>query len=299
MSGAGAHPLLGLLALAVFFRDGSYMHRFQWRITIPFDTDQPVPPVHTDAHGYFASTTIRDPDVHSYYARLVLNDDRGPGGSVHLHDWWTQNSRSYDTPYVEVTAGSVNFQAEISSDETPLCAVWQGAHNAYQQYFDIEGRQPPFGDYDITVEDAPGFTPWTNLDTTHWPRGYVTGCSAIACDDLAHYRVTLHEFGHALRHTFDGDDVHFAGDVFRFAYARFHKHCDDTNLGFAFNEGWAEYWGQHWDPAPCQRSGTYADTFPEQVEGNVAYWLNVLASCPGVGPERDVGNPASTSRIYS
>ena len=45
-----------------------------------------------------------------------------------------------------------------------------------------------------------------------------------------------------MRHGLDGDFGHFLGDAATYNYAQSHNACDHTNLGFAFNEGWAEFW---------------------------------------------------------
>ena len=51
-----------------------------------------------------------------------------------------------------------------------------------------------------------------------------------------------HEFGHTIRHHYDGSFSHFLWDATRFWYARNHYCSKRTNYGFAFNEGWAQYW---------------------------------------------------------
>ena len=247
-----------------------------------FDSTQPAPAVHTDANGAFQSATIHARDATNYYARLILNDDNSPQGSVHLENWWTGSSKSYQSPFADSSRGSASFDILISgsSGNPPLCAIWQGAHNAYQEYVSSVGALPPSREYDITVEDTPTMTPWTNLDTTHWSRNHVTGFES---DE---YDVSFHEFAHSVRHSLDGDKTHFTNDVTAYVYARFHAPCDGTNAAFAFNEGWAEFWAQDWYPAPCKRPG--ADEWrytsdPEQHEGNVAYWLDILSHCRGVG----------------
>ena len=58
----------------------------------------------------------------------------------------------------------------------------------------------------------------------------------------------FHEFGHRIRHAADGDEAHFLGDAIRFQYARHPAADDHANLGFAFNEGWAEYHATLLDP---------------------------------------------------
>lgn len=40
----------------------------------------------------------------------------------------------------------------------------------------------------------------------------------------------------------DGDFAHFMYDVVRFWYMRNHNCGTKSNYGYAFNEGWAEFW---------------------------------------------------------
>lgn len=66
--------------------------------------------------------------------------------------------------------------------------------------------------------------------------------------------------------------AHFLKDVVRFKYMQHHSCGKRTNNGFAFNEGWAEFWAG-------QCFGTYG-TSPTQYnyEGNVAKALRSLKS---------------------
>ncbi|HEX6971874.1 MAG TPA: hypothetical protein VF234_06625, partial [Limnochordia bacterium] len=79
--------------------------------------------------------------------------------------------------------------------------------------------------------------------------------------------------GHVIRHGFDGDFGHFLGDVATYNYLQNHEPCLHSNGGYAFNEGWAEYWAQDFAPAPdCGRPGDM------ETEGNVAAALTDLAN---------------------
>lgn len=68
----------------------------------------------------------------------------------------------------------------------------------------------------------------------------------------------------------DGNFAHFLFDVGRFKYMQHHNCGKRTNYGFAFNEGWAEFWAG-------QCYGNYG-TSPTQYkyEGNVAKALRAL-----------------------
>ena len=96
--------------------------------------------------GRLPSATIHASDATNYYARLVLNDDNSPEGSVHLENWWTGTNKSYQAPFADSSRGSTSYDVLIkgSSGNPPLCAIWQGAHNAYQEYVGSVARfRPP------------------------------------------------------------------------------------------------------------------------------------------------------------
>jgi hypothetical protein len=110
-------------------------------------------------------------------------------------------------------------------------------------------------------------TPYTTWDTIHWP-GVDTDFDGFD-----------HEFGHRLRHTADGGVVHFNNDATWYRYARHHELDEDTNLGFAFNEGWANYFRHLMQPDYLD--GPWNGQFKgDEVEGNVAVKLiNLSRNC--------------------
>ena len=84
-----------------------------------------------------------------------------------------------------------------------------------------------------------------------------------------------HELAHTVRQTLDGSFIHLLYDVARFNYLRKHKCNSTTNEGFAFNEGWSEFWAGSckgpWDRKPVgQQVVSSLDSKEMQVEGNVA-----------------------------
>ncbi|CAH1780558.1 unnamed protein product [Owenia fusiformis] len=106
-------------------------------------------------------------------------------------------------------------------------------------------------------------TPWATRNSVRLPGGYSLD-----------YDTAKHELAHTVRQTLDGSFGHFLYDVIRFKYAQTHSCNKFTNFGFAFNEGWAEYWeGQ----CSCVTSGG-SDM---RYEGNVAACLCKLAACKG------------------
>lgn len=196
------------------------------------------------------------------YAQVVLNDDQG----VNLGEWYSFSDWQAETETTGSHSGVVNLGTyEIDKDGgsgTPKCAVWQGAHNAYQDYKHVVGSAPPDANYSISADYPCCGVPFTTLDTTHWPSNYETG---------AGYATNFHEFAHSVRHSFDGGLGHFLLDAARFGYAKNHSLCLTTNEGFAFNEGWAEYWAH--TPATCGDGTNFSQ------EGNVASALTGLEKC--------------------
>lgn len=249
--------------------------------------DRHISSTYTDAGGGYAGS-FSSGHQHDFYARLVLNDDQG----ARLHNWWTGASWSIDTGTGSNTSGSIHHDLVVSRDggtRTPRAAVWQGARNATQEYRGTVGAPPPDADYDIAIETTVFPTPWSTLSTTHWPDGYDTRGRDT-------YSVNFHEFGHTVRHSMDGDFPHFLFDAIRFVYPRTHDPADcrnPTNLGFAFNEGWAEFWATDWGASPPASPCDATDNM--ELEGNVAAALYALSQCRGVGRRGMVqvlqGNP--------
>ncbi|MFI4985016.1 MAG: hypothetical protein ACHQAV_03395 [Solirubrobacterales bacterium] len=216
---------------------------------------------HTGADGSY-SFSVRANDNFDLYAKAVLNDDQG----VHLGDWYSFSDWDTQTETTGSHSGLVGLGTyEILKDNgagTPNCAVFQGAHNAYQNYKQVIGSSPPDTSYLISADYPCCGVPFTTLDTTHWPSGYETGAA---------YSVNFHEFAHSVRHSFDGGTAHFLYDVVRFGYAKSHSLCLTSNEGFAFNEGWAEFWAR--TPGSCGDGTNF------NQEGNVATALTGLEKC--------------------
>lgn len=231
----------------------------------------------TDVNGHFeldgqggdpGSYSWSRPDV---YVRVSLTDDSA--FPVTLTDE-LGGPRSWDSPEHDhndsegnVSIGSFTWGTSKSSDanNSSKCGVWLSGRKVYQDFLNLTlDKFPPFH-YDIEYwSGVVSGTPWTNLDTTHWPIHYHSGA-------------TNHEFGHAARHSVDGNNDEFNLDVVRFVYAQYHpNHCDTHNEGFAFNEGWAEYWA-----GTVNDCGRPAGTFDSHVEGDVASFLRYVESCVG------------------
>jgi hypothetical protein len=269
--------------------------------------DEPVgSPTATGKDGSY-EIALAATDHNTYYAKLRLN-----GGGVYLRDWWTKDNKYYDTPNKgNNTVAVIDLGATtISRDNgagTPKSSVWQGGRAAWQEFLGTMGTAPPLDSpYEIVNQNTVSGLVWTARSTTNWEDNtrtwFFTG-SPIAESDPKFdtyfsqfdiYSVNFHEFGHAIRHTVDGDINHFNADDSRYGYARYHTYCGSGDAGvhqegFAFNEGWAEYWAH--DRPNIIRSDMMMDcpaigTSAMNVEGAVALDLNkldrVLVGCSGV-----------------
>ncbi len=228
--------------------------------------DDKLGAAHTTTTGSF-NLSVQAGSNFDLYAKLVLNDDQG----VNLGEWYSFSDWSTETETVGSHAGIVNLGTyEIDKDKgagTPKCAIWQGAHNAYQNYKQVIGSAPPDSHYSISADFPCCGTPFTTTDTTRWPSSYETGRGSLD----GGYSVNFHEFAHSVRHSFDGGTAHFLFDAARFGYPKTHSLCQLSNEGFAFNEGWAEYWAG--TPATCGDGTNFSQ------EGNVATALTGLEKC--------------------
>jgi hypothetical protein len=230
----------------------------------------------TNKDGYFSEDCVggdggnyswSKPDV---YARVILQDDFTV--PVRVVDE-LNSSRSMATPQHDhdniegdVSIGSWFWGTPYSTDKNNASApsVWLDAEAAVLQFANLMHIPPPSGQYNILywsgVYPTGKITPYTTYDFTHWPRHYSTKYGVV----------TTHEFYHAVRHTYDGDENHFNWDCTRFIYGRSHSFCDDTQEGYAFNEGWAEFGGY---TSTGAWPGCTLPSAAMTVEGNVALAL--------------------------
>ena len=232
------------------------------------------------------SLTATDPED-NHFVRMALRDAAG----VRLKDFWGINDWSVDSGGARNDVGVRNLGGLLftTPGQSHKCAIWRGLHLAHRDFRDLMGTNPPSGGLLIQA-DAPGEGPFTPHTEIWWTPGYPIGYAGPGDDTI-----TRHEFGHVIRHGYDGDVGHFLGDVITHNYLRTHQPCSKNGFGVAFNEGWAEYWGHDYAPAPAC-PGLAADDY--EVEGNVAAALadlearcfggsraamvNILRSNPGV-----------------
>lgn len=124
------------------------------------------------------------------------------------------------------------------------CETFALGHTVLADFVAVRGAPPPSGGLTIrrwTTLGGAGVIPYTDHD---W---VTVGNDWVRFGGLP---TLFHEFGHSVRHVDDGDGAHFAGDVIRYAYARVHGGCETFQAGFAFNEGWGNYWAAERGGAP-------------------------------------------------
>ncbi len=173
--------------------------------------------------------------VYNYYDKVRLTDE--------LNRTRYTNTPEHDHNNFEgdLDIGTWIINQDAGAGEGSMCGIWFQVCRAWDDYVAIMGEEPKPGYCDVEYWSAIyAGTPWTNDNTIHWPTEYSS-------------KAAKHEFGHIIRHSFDGDRGHFDWDVTRFRYARYHSACaNDCNNwsteskeireAFAFNEGWAEFW---------------------------------------------------------
>lgn len=163
------------------------------------------------------------------------------------------------SPVLKNRKGNVNFgNIELNTEE---CLSYLRFYDATNDFFNRVGYRVPF---DLTIRTAylvHGGTPYSAYRTIHLPNNPEMVLSAETAE---------HELAHTVRHHYDGSLIHFLRDVMKYKYTQNHSCSSKTNKGFAFNEGWAEYWEND-----CQ-SGTL--TGDQDIEQNVATALTHLQS---------------------
>ena len=245
-NGTGVKPLSG--ARIELFRE-----RTLWK-------DEKITSRHTNADGRY-SINVKASGNFDLYVKVLLHDDDG----VELENWYSPFTWETSTSTRRSRSGTVDLGTwQISKDGagTPKCAIWQGVHNAYGDFRRVVGARPPSPNIKVDAEFPCCGTPFTTTNTIRWPGGYAV---------RANYSVPFHEFAHSFRHSYDGNIFHFTADAARYQYPQFHSSCKVTNRGFAFNEGWAEYWAR--DFSTCNPANNY------DQEGNVAAELTRLEKC--------------------
>jgi hypothetical protein len=255
----------------------------------------------TDQDGHFDFEVAKDTPLapqDKFSFTIILTDEyAGSLSSNHVRAHTDLGSTlSKDISAGSFNNGTIDFGAWTwgtdrgDGNNSSQCGVFQRARGAYRDYERMTRSPVPFN-YNVHYWDGvwntPGIYPFTVFRVTHWPRHFGTGYNDGTGDKG---ETSAHEFAHAVRDHFDGDETHWHGDDGRYRYGRSHELCDSKHLitlqdvkeGFAFHEGWAEYWETYlafWYASGC--SGQSGDM---TVEGEVAKALKSLETCPGVGP---------------
>ncbi len=222
----------------------------------------------TDASGNFSLTTEDNND--NYFVRMALRDAHG----VHLRDFWGINDWSVDSEQKRNDVAVRDYGNIVFSTpgQSHKCAIWNGVHKANERFRAEIGTDPPSHGVELEADAVTAGVPFTPGTSILWPGGFEVGYGGGGDDSI-----TRHEYGHVIRHGYDGDFGHFLGDVATYNYLQNHETCNHTNGGFAFNEGWAEFWAEDFSPAPdCTRPGDM------ETEGDVAAALQeLMENCAG------------------
>ena len=186
-------------------------------------TDSLISVKRTGPDGEWEFNT-RSEDEDDFYIRILLTND-----DIDVNEF------PWPWPYFADTDSNQNDKA-VQEYRTQLvpgpCDVFLGMDEAYGDYVATMGTRPPYGDLTVLWGGPNAGVPLAPYSQVIWPRGYPAGDTA------------RHEFGHTFRHVFDGPFSHWLLDVGFFEYAQQHRWCKQTNSGFAFNEGWANWWAR-------------------------------------------------------
>lgn len=256
---------------------------------VPYWSDQLVASAITDQQGNF-DVKLWAGTVSTFYAKLRLNDVAG----VYLREARTPEIKDYNSvarrdntqPVIDLGATEITRDGGAG---TPKTAVWQSGHWARKEFEQTFNAPAPIEDYEIVIENTISGMNWSLRSKTHWEEGtqvykYSTGTPIAQNNPSFHryfsqfenYDGLFHEFAHALRQTADGDDQHFFDDIVQFTYIREHDLCTVSNVGEAFNEGWAEFWAM--DTGPLWQSNCPpADPTNMEQEGAVMNDIYVIA----------------------
>ena len=126
----------------------------------------------------------------------------------------------------KINFGTINFNSIH-------CKCYVQFYKALKDLYDRSGRKSPYDTLHVRSSVLiHGGTPYATTDVIRIPRK----TKSIS------YETAKHELAHRVRHSYDGNILHFGKDVIKYKYTQ-HHHCGKkTNQGFAFNEGWAEFW---------------------------------------------------------
>jgi hypothetical protein len=169
------------------------------------------------------------------------------------------------------------------------CRLWRAFQQAAVDFAKDTGTGHPAGAITVTSGAPNAGTPLSPYTDIWWPSDYKPY-------DTNGKSVAKHEYAHTVRHALDGNRAHFLGDAAYYWYARKHSgtSCVPTNIGFAFNEGWAEYWADEVRMTPCPNASDY------RIERNVAFELKRLQSaCVNIGTRGRMVDVLRRHRVHA
>jgi len=227
-----------------------------------FVTDTLVHVAHASDDGRVGIRVRGDDD--DFYFRIVLADNKGVRAEDHAYPWaWFADT---DTNQNDVPVQDYGTIGLGDGTGHPPCTAYEGVRRAYQDYIAQTGEKPPF---DVTVQlDSPGRSvPGATMNEIKWPENWRESDPA----DAAAFTAAHHEFAHAIRDWYDGDSDHRDDDAERYGYGQSHNTCTRSNEGFAFQEGWAEFWAKQ---GASQCPGAALTDF--SIEGHVNLGLTAI-----------------------
>jgi len=180
-------------------------------------------------------------------------------GTLNVQDGILIKSTASDETSENSYASTINFGVINFNNEK--CKTYVNMLTAIIDYYTRTTLKLPMSTLYVALEEIlSGSTPYSNDNTIHVPINYNndTGLNLFTCK---------HELAHTIRHTYDGSYAHFLSDAISYSYLQYHKCSSQTNYGFAFNEGWSEYWS-----GDC--TGNTGTDYT--IEGNVASALRKL-----------------------
>jgi hypothetical protein len=216
-------------------------------------------------HGEDDWTVCSGCDHPDVYIKFILNEPH----RVDVRNLWGFTHFGL-TDVKEDVSGTINFgDVMFDSDEKLYPLLFAYAQLQYDTFTELTGdERVPRNDGLVGIlvpEVLEGGVPWTGVEAIHWP------------GDFFKPSTLFHEFGHRIRHAADGNESHFLNDAMLFRYARNHDENLHSNLGFAFNEGWAEYHSTILDEDTLDHVRAWkikgkADD-EDEIEGNVTHKL--------------------------
>jgi hypothetical protein len=203
-----------------------WRQQFTWLPKVPPNARQ-VGATTADGNGGFAFRVAGSES--NFFVRVVLSSEH-----AEVRDWLTPWNWFADTAPNQNDVPVQDYRRQIVPGYQ--CRLWREFQRASRDFVSATGSRAPFGEIVVRAGAPNAGVPWTNYDTVWWPANYALSQNGVS--------VPQHEFAHAVRHVLDGSNAHWLVDVARFAYPQKHsaRSCAPTNLGFAFNEGWAEFW---------------------------------------------------------